>query len=419
MTNPHMRYGTGTQVGILTLWTKKEHVLTHIPEELYAIASQLYSRDEGISQLMRGLLKNPQIRDIIMVGADLNKCSDTLLALWEHGAQDGRVIGAPGYIDTELPAQAIDTVRAHVTLHDLRTEKDYANVAAYIKALPKKEPWGAPQEYPQPTITPPTHFPTGHQHAIRHDSIERASVELAHLLARFGALANVHVHLTQQGTLPSQVQEQEETYTTNVLENLPGTYGEHLHKKQRLARLVQQLTQKQSAVITFGDDVEEPLLDLVEVYYHDNALHLTCHLRTTTLGEFPLLASAMFSLLTLIASELDEPAGTVTITTALLTTTKRYEDAWSAKPHILRRQGDPKSNLLIRIRQGRIWITHLSPHGKRLEEFSAENAREAYKRLVVEHRITDLSHAAYAGYELAKAEHALKTGGMYEQDENN
>ncbi len=409
--SPHIALGEGSQVGIITLWTRKEHVLSKVPSSLYAVASQLYSRDEGISALVRNLLADKRIRDIIIVGADLNTCAETLLALWENGVSDGRVTGAAGYVDPEIPSEAIDRLRKNVELHDLRAEKDYAKVAAFIQRLPKKASWGKSEMFPEPRITPPDVFPTAHQHAMRHESIDRAAIELAHLTGRFGDLLNVQVHLTASGKVPAELQDQEEAYTAHVLSREEGTYGERLHAAG-LDAFVGRLTSEDVSVLL----VEGASLDLLEVARKDG-LHLSAHARTSTLSELPLLCSALFSLLETIASELDETAGTVTVTVGRFSgSPRRLREALQARAHVLRRTGDPRSNILIRIRDGRIWVTHLSPEGKRLEEFSGENARDLYKRLVVEHRITDLSHAAYLGYELARAEEALRSGGLYEQD---
>ena len=78
--------------------------------------------------------------------------------------------------------------------------------------------------------------------------------------------------------------------------------------------------------------------------------------------------------------------------------------------------GDRKGNLVIRVLDGQILVTHTSPEGKRLDEFSGTDIVVLYKKMLAEHRIGTLSHAVYIGTELQKAALALKKGIPYVQD---
>ena len=49
--------------------------------------------------------------------------------------------------------------------------------------------------------------------------------------------------------------------------------------------------------------------------------------------------------------------------------------------------------------------------------FTSKNAERLWDRAIEEGLVSDLSHAAYLGVELAKAEIALKHGVKYRQDE--
>ena len=340
--SPHLVEGTGQQVGLLTLWTKKEHVLAHVPKNLYAVASQLYSRDEGISNLLRSLLLHKEIRDLVLTGADLNGCADALLALWSNGVSSGQVIGAPGYVDPEIPSSAVDRVRKHVQLHDKRSTP-VRELASYIKKIPAKESWGSPEEFPQAAITPPKYFPYAHQHAMRQASVELVLIEAAARQRRFGALTNAQLQVTKP------------THT------------------------------KKPSQATSIDG------------------HTSMHVPTATLSQ---------------AKDLLEQLGAKH--TATLTVDQLLLDALTQElaSHQLDRRttGDPASNVRVRLHNNEIEVTHLSPQGKRLEVFSSKSGEELYRKLVEEFRVADMSHAAYLGYELGKAEFALKAGEWYEQD---
>lgn len=341
--SPHLVEGKGEQVGILTLWTKKEHVLAHVPKDLYVVTSQLYSRDEGVSNLLRSLLSHKEVRDLVLVGADLNGCADALLAVWSNGVENGSVIGAPGYVDPEIPREAVDRVREHVQLHDQRSTP-VRELATYIKTIPKKPSWGEPEEFPQAKITPPEFFPFANQHSIRQASAPLALQEAAARQRRVGALHNAQLQVTQ----PEH---------TNLPEEASSNDG---HSFQQVHQAT--LTQAQELLTNLGAQKTATLT--IDVLTPDN-----------------------------LTQELSQH-----------TVSRRFT-------------GDPASNIRIRLRDGEIEVTHLSPDGKRLEVFSSTSGEELHRKLVEEFRVADMSHASYLGYELGKAEYALKMGEWYEQDQ--
>lgn len=345
--SPHLIQGDGQQIGILTLWTKKEHVLAHVPKDLYAVASQLYSRDEGISNLLRSLLTHKEIRDLVITGSDLNGCADALIALFENGVEHGRVIGAAGYVDPEIPSQAVDRVREHVQLHDHRTTQ-VRKLAERIKAIPNKPSWGEPEEFPQAQLKPPKHFPFANQHVLRHSDLSLAAQELASRQRRLGTLRNVQVQLTKQ-----------------------------------------------------------PSKNITQVKPPEHELRTTGAFTSTHLGQATLSQA--------IAVLQESPSEVFTLTVDELTAdelTKQLPEYKRSR----RISGDPASNIRIQLQGDVIQVTHLAPDGKRLEVFSDASGEELYRRLVEEFRVSDISHAAYLGYELGKAEFALKSGEWYEQD---
>ena len=77
---------------------------------------------------------------------------------------------------------------------------------------------------------------------------------------------------------------------------------------------------------------------------------------------------------------------------------------------------DPRGNIHIEVVKEGIKITQLTPDGKRIEEFTAKNLREAVIWLWSEQKISDIAHALYLGVELQKAEIALKEKVPYYQD---
>lgn len=330
----HLAVGEGSQVGILTFWTKKEHVMAQVPKQLYAVCAQLYSRDEGISRLVRSLLAHKEIRDLVLVGADLNRCLPTLKALWKNGVVDGEVVGAPGYVDREIPVDAIDRLREQVTLHDITDEVDeYSDVANYIKTIKQKPSWGESETFPEAVIDTPEFFVAPPAHQVIQASLDDALIVVARRLKRFGMLTNVQVVI---GSYPYTQPVNKQSFTSLSFCELAN---------------VQVISER------------------VNVFIIDSVVS-------------------------------DEST------------------AAAAKKSLSRRShGDPISNFLIRLENNEIVVTHLAADGKRLEVFSDSSAQNLYKKICSEFRVFDYSHAAYLGYELARAQNALDAGELYEQDQ--
>ena len=67
-------------------------------------------------------------------------------------------------------------------------------------------------------------------------------------------------------------------------------------------------------------------------------------------------------------------------------------------------------------RKGKIILEHYGYDRKLAKKLSGSRAEALCKRAVSEGRVSDLSHAAYLGAQLARAEIALKQGLRFRQD---
>ena len=93
---------------------------------------------------------------------------------------------------------------------------------------------------------------------------------------------------------------------------------------------------------------------------------------------------------------------------------EKVVNAWETKrePFV----PDPVGYLHIWVENGYIYVTLLRDR-KPVLTLRARNAEEAYRAAIAHHMVSRLDHAAYLGYELAKAELALNLGRSYVQDE--
>src|SRR3990167_4816110 len=100
--------GSGeSSVGIATLWTKKDLFVNKLDKHSYAVIGQLYSR-LGINFMLRNIFAYPKIRYLIVCGTELSGSGKELLKIWETGESE--------FLDKELSKEAIDMLRANVTL---------------------------------------------------------------------------------------------------------------------------------------------------------------------------------------------------------------------------------------------------------------------------------------------------------------
>ena len=119
---------TTSQICILTLWTKKENIIAKVDAKNYAVVGQLYSKDEGLSAVVRNCLANKNIRHLIVTGADLNGSGQAVVDLFKKGVnKENKILGkSKGWIDKEIPRKAIETLRKNVVIHDFRDIKDFS-----------------------------------------------------------------------------------------------------------------------------------------------------------------------------------------------------------------------------------------------------------------------------------------------------
>ncbi len=81
---------------------------------------------------------------------------------------------------------------------------------------------------------------------------------------------------------------------------------------------------------------------------------------------------------------------------------------------------DPKGcfKIMIDRKLGKMVVIHYPMHQRNKPDFvvKGETAQQAYQTLLKSDLVSDLGHSAYLGYELGKAEIALRTGKAYVQD---
>ena len=447
-----------SNVAIITLWTKKEKILEKLTSD-YAIVGQLYSADEGVNALLRNLLANKAITNLIIIGADLSKSGQSLSKFFENGInKNHQIIGLENItIDKEIPIEIIDALRKNVKLHDLREIKDFSELNDFILSLGKSKSWGKPDIFPKKELAPPQTYPSEKSgFIIRSNNIDNAWIQILDYVINFGVIKKSQYSEDQKEiiALTTVIEDEDpenpkithcfdfnssdlESYypqvlSANKIEGVEYTYGQRLRNYKGVDQIDKIISKLQKTAhtrraIAFTWDVEtdydnekSPCLNMVHCIIQEGKLFMTAYFRSNDMyNAWPKNAFALRKLQKLIVDEVGVTLGSlITISNSA----HIYKSSWKkAKAVIdnfkipLKRIGDPRGNLIIRVQDSEIYVLRESPDGKRLSEIKGKTAFELYPKLV--ELVSEKSHAFYLGTELQKAEMAIKEGKKYVQDQ--
>ena len=190
-------------VAITTLWSKVESAYQILEEagiDLVPATSRigpianLYGN--GLPQMLRNLLWNPQIRHIVIVGKNLSGSREWLLSFFEHGLEEVEFLGAkafrirttPRTIDGCVQPQAFAKNPEFTVLGDVGDAATKAGLRSFFDGLPPAEPADLTRVEPPPIPEPAvTRFPTEpRSHTIVRDTPMEAWSEIIFRLFRFG-----------------------------------------------------------------------------------------------------------------------------------------------------------------------------------------------------------------------------------------
>ncbi|MGV8162572.1 MAG: DUF4346 domain-containing protein [Candidatus Nanoarchaeia archaeon] len=358
---------------ILCLWTKKDRIIEKITGENYCFIGQLYSRDYGLQILFRNLLATPAVRNLVIVGVDLNNSGQGLVNFFEKGVDEAnRIMDTDIILDQELTKDNLDLLRKRIKIHDMRRMKDFSKLEKYLSKIQPKGPFGEKIIIPLPGIAPPTRFPTDFSgFKARGDDFYSAYRSLMSKISRFGVFNTDKNRLEIQNVMffVKKFSKEDKEYLKSRKKARIKKYQEFVHGEKKVCTVMFQ-------DLEAWDELKDVCRALME---HENVC-------------------IMIGNVYINETELEDVV-------ELLGVTPRYR--WEPDPH---------GNLVIRVEDGLIKVTHFSQTGHVLEEFSANNAKELCKRIASGNKISMIYHALDIGGELKKAEIAMKRGEKYVQD---
>lgn len=147
-------------IAICTGWTPAKSVAAKLDPSDYAVIGNLYSASRGINFLVRNLLANPHVCDLVVMDStreDKNSGSvQCLKDFFENGVYKGKndvgkecwVIDSlvKGYIDIDIPLEVLNQLRSSVTLRDSLTT--YAILMLRLSVYDANKPWAEPMVFP-------------------------------------------------------------------------------------------------------------------------------------------------------------------------------------------------------------------------------------------------------------------------------
>jgi thymidylate synthase len=393
-----------------------------------------------------------------------NEC---LGARFNNTNRPHKIKGFPNFeIDAEIPVEAIERFRENVTIHDKKNKIDHRSLDDYLRSACFKtrfhgKPWGDPETYARSLPVEPESFPSeGTGFVVRGKYVADTWLKILDTITRFGFIKQSQYGEKQQEitVLTSIVTDEDpnnfqmpdpnfflfssehlQEYLPQLMskeapEGVKYTYGSRLRNHNGIDQIASMINELKGAkfsrravgitwnVETDYNNPNSPCVDLVQALIQDK-LHFTVYIRSNDMYKaWPENALALRRVQGEIADAVSAPLGDLIIVSD---SAHIYERDWNAAKELLEKhrpyirkykQPDSRGNVLLEVEDGKIKVTHLSPEGKRIGEFYALDARDAYREISARQMISQINHALDIGTELGKAEVARNLGITYVQD---
>ena len=190
-------------VAITTLWSKVESAFQILEEagvdlkpESSRIGPIANLYGNGLPQMLRNLLWNPQITHIVILGKNLSGSREWILNFFEHGLEEVEFLGAKAFrirnttrtIDGCVQPSHFVNIPAFTVLGDVGDPATKAGLKSFFDSLPPQKVCEdarvEPPPIPEPVVS---RFPSEpRSHTIVRDTPMEAWIELIFRLFRFG-----------------------------------------------------------------------------------------------------------------------------------------------------------------------------------------------------------------------------------------
>jgi len=471
-----------SQVGICTLWTKKELVAGQLDISKIAVIGNLYSPRKGISFLLRNLLANTNLRHLIILGLDNSKSGQVLLDFFKNGFERFEDIKSNSVywkinseienkIDFEINKDALDLLRKNINFIDLRNETDYSKIQSAINDLRQDlKPYAAgPFIFPEPARSDVNMFPSESTvHVVRGQKISEVWVKILDEIIRFGSTDQTSYQNQQKEIIDlTSVITDEDPEDLRIPEWLPNdrehlrnylptiltskcpegasyTYGSRMRsyfgvdQVQKAADELLHEKHTRRAVINLLDPKTDcnsknpPCLNHCWFRIQNDKLFLIATIRSNDMFEaWPENAFGLRMLQYLVFKTIIKKYSEVKLGDLVIHSQSAhiYDDSWDEAKNIIEKHYmeavrhprniiDPRGNFLIKVESGEILVEHYSHDELLLCSYRERKAMPIYLKMSKNGAISSINHAIYLGTELQKAEFSIKLNLAYEQDKD-
>jgi len=462
-------------VAIVTLWSKAKEIEKKVDASKYCVIGQLFSGERGLDLLVRNLLANPQITNIVVTGTDFSKSGTVLEDFFRNGFEKGETrvtkkpvwrvkSGLEGYVGLDIPAEVLEELRGSV---NVSRAADIATLDFSLLQRPGKLREKRVFEKTEKEVKRYVGDYSGY--VVRGKSVAEAWLKVIDTILKFGKESETHFDEPQREVLNllSVIEEEDpnnfhipdylpcdrervEAYIPRVTRDLPGaerndyTYGSRMRSwfgTDQVRRAVDKLAREpisRAVVIGLwdaGKDLEmggSPCLNHMWLRVSEDRLHMTCIFRSHDMFEgYPENAFGLRKLQEEIRAELQERLGRGIALGELMILSQSahlYRDTWEwaekvTQLHLPQHRRhmsrlDPRGNFVISLEGGEIVLEHTSPSGESIGKFRAKSGAELRDELTRENTVSLMPHAFDLGLEVMKAETASRLGLGYSQDQD-
>lgn len=459
------------RLGVITLWSRVDYV----EEKLYELGVDLDPRTSkiavignlygnGIPHLLRNLLYNPQIRDLVICGANRSGSAEELIAFFESGLGETthlgetvtRIKGTSRIIDDKVTPADFAT-KPRITWLGEFNQDTRQSLKSFIEDFQPGE-WQdtgrIEVELPEVTVN---HYPSLPQnHNIVKETPLEAWRELIFRIVRFGHLVrlrkgerqelqNVRVVVAKpQIDSPDKLREynfslddlkhyQHDMLLGPLPDDQTYTYGNRIREYfgfDALSKFAERLKanpQDRDCYLALwdshGDIDAEDAPCLVSLFFrvYDEQLTLTATYRShNALDAWLKNVYGLMRAQEIVSNETGIPIGPLTVIShSISVDPSKYDFA----QRVSNSKGfnldmDPNGQFMITVdtEAGEIVVQHLTNEGFTLKEYRSTKAERLQHELNRDCAISDINHAMYIGRQLSKAETYLRTGEPFEEE---
>lgn len=465
-------------VGIVTLWTPVKQALKTLgslnidlspASSRIAVIANLYGN--GLPQMLRNLLWNPQVRHLLVIGQNLSGSREELVNFFQNGIERVEYLGTPAFriIDTLRiidglvnPSDFRNDIRV-TPLGKLSDNETKEGIIDFFKTLPAPGLQSIERRNIPIHKTEVSRFPSEpRSHSILRDTPLEAWKELIYHVVRFGhpvtlkkgrrlelqnmkvVIANPCLETTEElqsygfslshfqeyqrqilnPCLSERLSEQSYTYGNRIR----GYYHYHGQVIDSLAIVIQRLRddrETRHAYVSLWDNSRDlpegrqcPCMVSLFFRYFDGRLTLTATFRThNAMNAWLENVYGLMAIQEYVANELSMPLGAIIVQSHSITVSDDVlELAKQITINQVKERSQEREPRYDHYGNFAVTVDHVSHEivaqhtyqGAVIAEYRGATAISIERQLIQDEALSDISHALYLGRELARQEMLLK-----------